>query len=81
MWYHWVQLSNKKKAWEVGLGPKEEIDNEITFVLAIKSSCMHVANFSTSISSTVFLQPPGSLSENNLISFPFGESCFYCKFF
>lgn len=80
MWYHRVQLHNKTNAWKAGLGPKEDINNEVTCVLA-KSSHMYVANFSSSISFTVFLQPPGFLSENNLISFPFWESCFYYKLF
>lgn len=38
-----------------------------------KSSHMYVANFSSSISFTDFLKPPGSLSKNNIISFLFQE--------
>lgn len=36
-----------------------------------KSSHIYVVNFSSSISFTDFLKPPGSLSKNNVISFLF----------
>lgn len=85
MWYQEVQLSNNnnnnKKAWKVRLIPKKEINNEVTFVFVTKSSHMNATNFSSSISFTVFLQPPGSLSENHLISFSSQESLFYYNFF